>query len=66
MSATPDNDADEYVELVPIPLDQTCIAGLARLERITGEPAAKMAGRFLRQAVEELSRVRPSDCGKLN
>ena len=40
--------AEEYTERVPIPLDQPTIAWLAWLEKTTGEPAAAMAGRFLR------------------
>ena len=46
MSNRPEDDV--YVEVVPIPLDQPTIAWLAWLEQKTGEPSAKMAGRFLR------------------
>ena len=39
---------EQYVERVPIPLDQPTIAWLSWLEHETGEPAAEAAGRFLR------------------
>jgi hypothetical protein len=51
MSERPEDET--YVERVPIPLDQPTIAWLAWLERTTGEPAAKIAGRFLRDARDE-------------
>lgn len=38
----------QHAERVPIPMEQVTIAWLAFLERKTGEPAAIIAGRFLR------------------
>jgi hypothetical protein len=56
MSEKPAED-DVYVECVPIPLDQPTIAWLAFLERETGEPAAKIAGRLVRHAHMMFGRV---------
>ncbi len=47
----------EYVEDVPIPLDQPTIAWLSWLERTTGEPAREIAGRFLRQVRDDFGKV---------
>lgn len=51
MSKRPEDEP--YVERVPIPLDQPTIAWLAWLERKTGEPAAAIAGRFLRDVRDQ-------------
>lgn len=48
----------EYVEDVPIPLDQPTIAFLAWLERATGEPAREIASRFLRDMRDQFSAER--------
>ena len=48
-------ETEEYVERVPIPLDQPTIAWLSWLEKTTGEPAAKAAGRFLRAVRDQFS-----------
>jgi hypothetical protein len=58
MSKRPD-DEKPYVEYVPIPLDQPTIAWLAWMERTTGEPAAKLAGRYLKDLREHFGKTPP-------
>jgi hypothetical protein len=57
MKKRPTNEP--YVEYVPIPLDQPTIAWLAWMERTTGEPAAKLAGRYLKDLREQFGQTPP-------